>query len=345
MSGTALTHQRDLFARLVALAEEVTDALDHTNVVSTLGEEELNRALTAIGDRALPDAATNALASLAASVERVIAAKDPHRAIDWIGMQPRLALTLLAATLNPASLPKDAIPQSSGTTVAARIPAGISFSDAPRDGRAVVYSGIQADPILRPLAVAIANATPAERLIARAVMNDPEPMAAETAALFAALPSHRTTTDPLVVGALTIGGKAQASNAQYRGAVVEATTAEMLRRRPVLANDADRLVRRERRFAIDGVSADPHPFDVTVEAGPIPELWDCKWGARGIDASLLAELEDARIRAAGSSARIAIGVVAFDTAAIVAARLTIVRAPREKTRFITLETLGRLAAG
>jgi hypothetical protein len=336
MSGTVLTQQRDLFARLVTLGEEVTDALDHTNVVSTLGEEELNRAITAIGDRALPDAATSALASLAASVERVIAANDPHRA---------LALTLLAATLNPASLPKDVVPQSSGTTVAARIPAGISFSDAPRDGRAVVYSGIQADPILRPLAVAIANATPAERLVARAVMNDPEPTTAEAAALFAALPSHRTSTDPLVVGALAIGGKAQASNAQYRGAVVEATTAEMLRRRPVLANDADRLVRRERRFAIDGVSADPHPFDVTVEAGPIPELWDCKWGARGIDASLLAELEDARIRAAGSSARIAIGVVAFDTAAIVAARLTIVRAPREKTRFITLETLGRLAAG
>jgi len=303
MSGTALTQQRDLFTRLVTLGEEVTDALDHTNVVSTLGEEELNRAIAAIGDRALPDAATSALAALAASVERVIAANDPHRAIDWIGMQPRLALTLLAATLNPASLPKDVVPPSSGATVAARIPAGISFSDAPRDGRAVVYSGIQADPILRPLAVAIANATPAERLIARAVMNDPEPTTAEAAALFAALPSHRTTTDPLVVGALAIGGKAQASNAQYRGAVVEATTAEMLRRRPVLANDADRLVRRERRFAIDGVSADPHPFDVTVEAGPAPELWDCKWGARGIDASLLAELEDARIRAPHYRAR------------------------------------------
>ena len=49
MSGTALTHQRDLLARLVALGEEVTDALDHTNVVSTLGEEELDRAITAIG--------------------------------------------------------------------------------------------------------------------------------------------------------------------------------------------------------------------------------------------------------------------------------------------------------
>jgi len=345
MSGAALTHQRELFARLVALGEEVTDALDHTNVVSALGEAELNRAAAAIGDRALPATATSALASITASIERVIAANDPHRAIDWIGMHPRLALTLLAATLNPASLPKDVVPPSSGATVAARIPAGISFSDAPRDGRAVVYAGIQADPILRPLAVAIANATPAERLIARAVMNDPEPTTAEAAALFAALPSHRTNTDPLVIGALAIGGKAHASNAQYRGAVVEATTAEMLRRRPILVNDADRLVRRERRFAVEGVSADPHPFDVTVEAGPVPELWDCKWGARGIDASLLAELEDARIRAAGSSARIAIGVVAFDTAAIVAARLNIVHAPREKTRFITLETLGRLAAG
>ena len=160
MSGTALTQQRDLFARLVTLGEEVTDALDHTNVVSTLGEEELNRAIAAIGDRALPAAATTALASVSASIERVIAANDPHRAIDWIGMQPRLVLTLLAATLNPASLPKDVVPQSIGATVAARIPAGISFSDAPRDGRAVVYSGIQADPILRPLAVAIANATP-----------------------------------------------------------------------------------------------------------------------------------------------------------------------------------------
>ncbi|MBJ7335610.1 MAG: hypothetical protein JHC91_03325, partial [Chloroflexi bacterium] len=50
MSSTALTHQRELLARLVALGEEVTDALDHTNVVSTLGEEELNRAITAIGD-------------------------------------------------------------------------------------------------------------------------------------------------------------------------------------------------------------------------------------------------------------------------------------------------------
>ncbi|MFM9165730.1 MAG: hypothetical protein ACKOQO_02815 [Candidatus Limnocylindrus sp.] len=54
MSGAALIQQRDLIVQLVKLGEEVTDALDHTNVVSALGEEELNRAITAIGDRALP---------------------------------------------------------------------------------------------------------------------------------------------------------------------------------------------------------------------------------------------------------------------------------------------------
>ena len=339
-----LALQQQLLGRLVALGEEVGDALDHIGAVAEIGETELRRAAEALGDRTLPESATRALESLAACVERVIAAGDPHRAIDWIGMQPRLTLTLLAAALNPASLPKDSFAAASGTVVPSKIPAGIAFSDAPRDGRAVVYSGIQADPILRPLAVAIANAAPADRLVARAVMNDPDPTTADTAALFALLPTRRGAADPLLVGALAIGGKAAASNAQFRGAVVEAMTAEMLRRRPGLAHDAERLVRRERRFAIDGVSADPHPFDVTVEAGPVPELWDCKWGARGIDATLLAELEDARIRAAASGVRIAIGVVAFDSAPVVAARLGIVRAPREKTRLITLETLGRLAA-
>ena len=176
-------------------------------------------------------------------------------------------------------------------------------------------------------------------------MGDPEPDATTAAAYAALLPSQRGPSDPLIVGALTIGGKAAQSNAQYRGAIVEATTAEILKRRPALSRDAERMVRRERRFSVDGASADPHPFDVTVEAGPIPELWDCKWGARGIDDNLLAELESARIRAAGAGVRIAIGIVAFDSAATVAARLSIVRGPREQTRMITLDTLSRLAAG
>lgn len=337
---------REVFNRLVTLGEGVEDALDFTQLVSQHGENDLEKTFSALADRELPPVGTHALDALASAGDRVIAASDPHRAIDWIGMYPRLLTTLLVAALNPKGLPVDhgATAARSGAA-ASRLPAGIAFTDAPRDGRAVVYSGIQADPILKPLAHAIAAASPTDRLIARALMGDPEPDHATAAAYAALLPSQRSPTDPLIVGALTIGGKAAQSNAQYRGAVVEATTAEMLKRRPALVREAERMVRRERRFSVDGASADPHPFDVTVEVGPVPELWDCKWGARGLDDSLLAELEDARIRAAGVGVRLAIGIVAFDSAAAVAARLSILRGPREQTRVITLDTMSRLAAG
>ena len=52
------------------------------------------------------------------------------------------------------------------------------FQDAARDGRAVVYAGIQADPLVKRTATLLADATPAQRVLARAVMNgettDPE---------------------------------------------------------------------------------------------------------------------------------------------------------------------------
>ncbi len=344
---SALSLHTKTFARLSALGETVTEALDYTQVISVSGATEIERTVTAIGTRELPTAVVTALDALAAAAERVVAVNDPHRAIDWIGIYPRLLTTLLVAGLNPKALPVEvhstAGPGGSGG--AARLPGGIAFTDAPRDGRAIVYSGIQADPILKPLAQAIAAAAPPDRLFARALMGDPEPNAATAAAFFSLLPTRRGPNDALVIGALAIGGKAAQSNAQYRGAIVEATTAELLKRRAALSREPERMVRRERRFAVDGASADPHPFDVTVETGPIPELWDCKWGARGIDDSLLAELEDARIRAAGVGVRIAIGVVAFDTAATVAARMSILHGPREQTRIITLDTLARLAVG
>jgi hypothetical protein len=340
------TPHREIFSQLVTLGESVTDALDYTQLISTNSERDLEKTFTALAERELPPAAIHALEALHSAGERVVTANDPHRAIDWIATYPRLLTTLLVAALNPKALPADqGATTTSGGASATRLPSGIAFTDAPRDGRAVVYSGIQADPILKPLAQAIAAASPADRLIARALMGDPEPDHATAAAYAALLPSQRGPSDPLIVGALTIGGKAAQSNAQYRGAIVEATTAEILKRRPTLAREAERMVRRERRFSVDGASADPHPFDVTVEAGPVPELWDCKWGARGLDDSLLAELEDARIRAAGVGVRIAIGIVAFDSAATVAARLSILRGPREQTRMITLDTLNRLAAG
>ena len=45
------------------------------------------------------------------------------------------------------------------------------FQDAARDARAVVYAGIQADPLVLRAAGLLADATTAQRLLARAVMN------------------------------------------------------------------------------------------------------------------------------------------------------------------------------
>ena len=45
------------------------------------------------------------------------------------------------------------------------------FQDAARDARAVVYAGIQADPLVARVASLLADATTAERWLARAVMN------------------------------------------------------------------------------------------------------------------------------------------------------------------------------
>ena len=45
------------------------------------------------------------------------------------------------------------------------------FQDAARDARAVVYAGIQADPSVAHAAALLADATRAERVLARAVMN------------------------------------------------------------------------------------------------------------------------------------------------------------------------------
>ena len=152
----------------------------------------------------------------------------------------------------------------------------------------------------------------------------------------AAEPATRARAQAVLAVSLEVAGKGEATRSQYRGAIVEHLTEAILRRRSA-------SVRRERRILFDGVRAEIHPYDVTVEGEHAAEAYDCKWGARGIDASLLAELEDARIRAAGSGVRIGIGLVLFDSAPVVAARLEIVRGPREKTRIITLESLGRLA--
>ena len=76
-------------------------------------------------------------------------------------------------------------------------------------------------------------------------------------------------------------------------------------------------VRRERRILFDGVRAEIHPYDVTVERDGAAEAYDCKWGARGINADVLNQLDDARTHAADEDERLSVALVVFDAARLV----------------------------
>jgi hypothetical protein len=124
---------------------------------------------------------------------------------------------------------------------------------------------------------------------------------------------------------------------QYRGAVVEAVTALLLARR------AGGAVRRERRILFDGVRAEVHPYDVTVEREGAAEAHDCKWGARGINADVLHQLDDARSHAADEGERLTVGLVVFDAGRSCEVRLAAQSAPTAGIGLVTLDSLGRLA--
>jgi hypothetical protein len=76
-------------------------------------------------------------------------------------------------------------------------------------------------------------------------------------------------------------------------------------------------VRRERRILFDGVRAEIHPYDVTVERDAAPEAYDCKWGARGINADVLYQLDDARTHADDEDERLLVALVVFDAEPLV----------------------------
>ena len=128
---------------------------------------------------------------------------------------------------------------------------------------------------------------------------------------------------------------------QFRGAIVEAMTERLLR--PGCPGTAVR-VRRERRILFDGVRAEIHPYDVTVEREGAARGGDCKWGARGIKADVLHQLDDARRDAADEGGRLRVGLVVFDAARSCAVRLERQTAPHEATRIVALEDLDRSPA-
>jgi hypothetical protein len=218
------------------------------------------------------------------------------------------------------------------------------FQDAARDARAVVYAGIQADPQVARAAELLASASHAQRVLARAVMNgettDSDGWRGTFPGLFgtaATDPTDRARSEAILAASLAVAERGEQVRSQVRGAIVEELTARLLARRVGPTG-----VRRERRILFDGVRAEIHPYDVTVESGAA-EAYDCKWGARGINADVLYQLDDARTHAVDEGEPLTVALVVFDAARSCAVRLAAQTAPHEGTAIVTLETLDELA--
>jgi len=216
----------------------------------------------------------------------------------------------------------------------------VRFQDAAPDARAIVYAGIQADPLVGRLAELLDGASTAQLVLARGVMNgettDPDTWRSMVPACF---PDDRS--EAILTASLQVAERGEQVRSQFRGAIVEALTERLLRRRAPSAN----AVRRERRILFDGVRAEIHPYDVTVELPGAAEAYDCKWGARGINADVLHQLDDARLHAAGEDDRLLVGLIVFDTRLACLVRLEQMTAPHEATRLVTIESLAGLARG
>lgn len=219
------------------------------------------------------------------------------------------------------------------------------FQDAARDARAIVYAGIQADPLVGQAAELLTTATLGQRILARAVMNgettDPVAWRIMFPRLFEGATAddrQRAVSEAILSAALAVADRGEQVRSQVRGALVEELTARLLARRAGAA-----AVRRERRILFDGVRAEIHPYDVTVEREPAPEAYDCKWGARGINADVLYQLDDARTHASDEDERLVVGLVVFDAARSCQVRLDAQTAPHEATWLVPLDELDALA--
>jgi hypothetical protein len=221
------------------------------------------------------------------------------------------------------------------------------FMEARPDGRAVVYAHIQADPLVARTSALLAAGTTLQRLLGRAVMNGESTDPAAWRAMFPALfgPSAPAAGDPIrdrseaiLAASLEVADRGEQARSQFRGAIVESMTERLLAERTA-------PVRRERRILFDGRPAEIHPYDVTVEREGAAEAWDCKWGARGIKADVLHQLDDARRGATEEGGRLLVGLVVFDARRSCEVRLVRERGPvaLEGLKLIALEGLDRLA--
>jgi hypothetical protein len=223
----------------------------------------------------------------------------------------------------------------------------VRFQDAAPDARAVVYAGVQADPLVARAADLLAGASLEQRVLARAAMNGETAEADAWHQMFPSLlgpdadPAARAVSEAILEASLDVAARGEQVRSQFRGAIVESLAERLLR--AGLPGRTGTAVRRERRILFDGVRAEIHPYDVTVEIDGASAAIDCKWGARGISADVLHQLDDARQHAADDDERLAVALDVFDAARSCAVRLDRQTAPNEGTRIVALEDLDALA--
>jgi len=153
---------------------------------------------------------------------------------------------------------------------------------------------------------------------------------------------ERARSEAILAASLEVAERGEQVRSQVRGALVESVTEILVRRRPGVPSTSPAAVRRERRILFDGVRAEIHPYDVTIELPGAAEAIDCKWGARGINADVLHQLDDARTHAADEDEALTATIVVFDAERSCAVRLDRQTAPHAATRLISLETLDQL---
>ncbi|HET9344805.1 MAG TPA: hypothetical protein VFO05_03805 [Candidatus Limnocylindrales bacterium] len=221
------------------------------------------------------------------------------------------------------------------------------FQDAAPDARAIVYAGVQSDPLVARAVDLLAGASLEQRVLARAAMNGETVDADGWRVMFPSLlgpdaePSTRAASEAILAASLEVADRGEQVRSQFRGAIVESLTERLLR--AGLPGRPQAAVRRERRVLFDGVRAEIHPYDVTVEIEGAFAAIDCKWGARGISADVLHQLDDARQHAADDDERLAVALVVFDAARSCAVRLARQTAPHDRTRIVALEDLDAIA--
>jgi len=220
----------------------------------------------------------------------------------------------------------------------------VRFQDAARDGRSVVYAQVQADPLVARAAAILARASTEARVMARAAMNGESIDADGWRTAFPSLfgpevaAAERAVAEEVLAVSVAVADRGEQVRSQLRGAIVESLTQVLLEQRVPGGR-----VRRERRILFDGVRAEIHPYDVTVEIDGRAEAYDCKWGARGISGEVLLQLETARSNAVEEGEALTVALVVFDAERSCAVRLARATGPGTGTRVVALERLDRLA--